>query len=214
MAIACRPATPAPSTSTLAGRTVPAAVVSIGKKRAAPARRSARRGSRRRWPARRARPSTGRARCAGSPPSRSAVTPASASARKRSAAVSGARKPISTEPRPRRPISSARRRRDLGHDLGPEQPSPSWRRPPRKRRPGWWRARARAGLDDHLDAALPSRSTTSGTSATRRSPLGVSLGTETFMIARPGSGARASYRVGCRPCADAPAELDSPYAFG
>ena len=33
MAIAWRPATPAPSTSTLAGRTVPAAVVSIGKKR-------------------------------------------------------------------------------------------------------------------------------------------------------------------------------------
>ena len=35
------------------------------------------------------------------------VTPASASARTVSAAVSGARKPISTEPRPRRPISSA-----------------------------------------------------------------------------------------------------------
>ncbi len=33
VAIACRPATPAPSTSTFAGRTVPAAVVSIGKKR-------------------------------------------------------------------------------------------------------------------------------------------------------------------------------------
>ena len=33
VAIACSPATPAPSTSTFAGRTVPAAVVSIGKKR-------------------------------------------------------------------------------------------------------------------------------------------------------------------------------------
>ena len=33
VAIACSPATPAPSTSTLAGRIVPAAVVSIGKKR-------------------------------------------------------------------------------------------------------------------------------------------------------------------------------------
>ena len=33
VAIACSPATPAPSTSTLAGRTVPAAVVSMGKKR-------------------------------------------------------------------------------------------------------------------------------------------------------------------------------------
>ena len=33
IAIACRPATPAPSTSTLAGLIVPAAVVSIGKKR-------------------------------------------------------------------------------------------------------------------------------------------------------------------------------------
>ena len=31
VAIACSPATPAPSTSTFAGRTVPAAVVSIGK---------------------------------------------------------------------------------------------------------------------------------------------------------------------------------------
>ena len=33
VAIACRPATPAPSTSTLAGATVPAAVISIGKNR-------------------------------------------------------------------------------------------------------------------------------------------------------------------------------------
>ena len=39
VAIACRPATPAPSTITLAGVTVPAAVVSIGKKR--PASRAA-----------------------------------------------------------------------------------------------------------------------------------------------------------------------------
>jgi hypothetical protein len=31
--MACRPATPAPITSTLAGRMVPAAVVSMGKKR-------------------------------------------------------------------------------------------------------------------------------------------------------------------------------------
>ena len=31
VAIACRPATPAPSTNTLAGRTVPAAVMSMGK---------------------------------------------------------------------------------------------------------------------------------------------------------------------------------------
>ena len=33
VAMACRPATPAPSTSTWAGRTVPAAVVSMGRKR-------------------------------------------------------------------------------------------------------------------------------------------------------------------------------------
>ncbi len=33
VAMACRPATPAPSTSTLAGRMVPAAVVSMGRKR-------------------------------------------------------------------------------------------------------------------------------------------------------------------------------------
>ncbi len=33
VAIACRPATPAPSTSTWAGGIVPAAVISIGKKR-------------------------------------------------------------------------------------------------------------------------------------------------------------------------------------
>ena len=33
MAIACSPATPAPMTSTVAGRIVPAAVISIGKKR-------------------------------------------------------------------------------------------------------------------------------------------------------------------------------------
>ena len=33
VAIACKPATPAPSTSTFAGATVPAAVISIGKKR-------------------------------------------------------------------------------------------------------------------------------------------------------------------------------------
>ena len=33
VAIACRPATPAPSTSTCAGLIVPAAVISIGKKR-------------------------------------------------------------------------------------------------------------------------------------------------------------------------------------
>ena len=33
MAIACRPATPAPSTSTLAGGTVPAAVMNSGRKR-------------------------------------------------------------------------------------------------------------------------------------------------------------------------------------
>ena len=39
VAIACRPATPAPSTSTFAGETVPAAVVIIGKKR--PASRAA-----------------------------------------------------------------------------------------------------------------------------------------------------------------------------
>ena len=39
VAIACRPATPAPSTITLAGETVPAAVVIIGKKR--PASRAA-----------------------------------------------------------------------------------------------------------------------------------------------------------------------------
>ncbi len=31
--MACRPATPAPSTSTLAGRAVPAAVISSGKNR-------------------------------------------------------------------------------------------------------------------------------------------------------------------------------------
>ena len=31
--MACSPATPVPSTSTLAGRAVPAAVISIGKKR-------------------------------------------------------------------------------------------------------------------------------------------------------------------------------------
>ena len=35
VAIACRPATPAPTTSTFDGRIVPAAVVSIGKKRGA-----------------------------------------------------------------------------------------------------------------------------------------------------------------------------------
>ena len=39
VAIACRPATPAPSTITFAGATVPAAVVIIGKKR--PASRAA-----------------------------------------------------------------------------------------------------------------------------------------------------------------------------
>ena len=33
VAIACRPATPAPSTSTLAGATVPAAVMNSGKNR-------------------------------------------------------------------------------------------------------------------------------------------------------------------------------------
>ena len=33
VAIACSPATPAPSTSTCAGGTVPAAVMNIGKKR-------------------------------------------------------------------------------------------------------------------------------------------------------------------------------------
>jgi hypothetical protein len=33
VAIACSPATPAPSTSTWAGGTVPAAVMNIGKKR-------------------------------------------------------------------------------------------------------------------------------------------------------------------------------------
>ena len=40
VAIACRPATPAPSTITFAGATVPAAVVIIGKNR--PASRAAR----------------------------------------------------------------------------------------------------------------------------------------------------------------------------
>ena len=47
VAIACRPATPAPSTSTRAGVTVPAAVISSGKKRGSATRRAARRGSRR-----------------------------------------------------------------------------------------------------------------------------------------------------------------------
>ena len=52
------------------------------------------------------------------------VTPASASARTVSAAVSGARKPISTEPRERRPISSAEGGATFA-TTSPDQPSPS-----------------------------------------------------------------------------------------
>src|SRR3954470_20755818 len=82
------------------------------------------------------------------------VTPASASARTVSAAVSGARKPISTEPRSRRPISSG-----LGAPaLGPHLP----REAGAERGAGLLvigvrlvRGGAGAGLDGHLDAALP-----------------------------------------------------------
>ena len=80
-----------------------------------------------------------------------------------------------------------RGRRDLGHDLArvavAERGAGLLVVGIRVVRPG-----AGAGLDRDLDAALrPSRSTTSGTSATRRSPLAVSLGTETF-IGSPAQG--------------------------
>ena len=81
------------------------------------------------------------------------VTPASASARTVSSAVSGWRKPTSTEPRPSRPISSA-----LGGatfaTTSPEKPSPSCRPGLLVGGVGLVRALAGAGLDDHLDAAL------------------------------------------------------------
>ncbi len=131
------------------------------------------------------------------------VTPASASARTVSPAVSGARKPISTEPRPRRPISSA----DGGATLAttsPVQPSPSLA-PALSYSASRWCAPAPAPASTVTSMSLRlSRSTTSGTSATRRSPLAVSLGTETFMNARPGVGGAACYllatRVGSQSC--------------
>ena len=49
-----------------------------------------------------------------------------------------------------------------------------------ERRVGEHRGLACAALDRHLDLLRPSRFTTSGTSATRRSPAPVSLGTLTF----------------------------------
>ena len=61
VAIAWRPATPAPITSTRAGAIVPAAVISIGKRRRHAVGCEERRPcSRRPWPATRARPSTAR----------------------------------------------------------------------------------------------------------------------------------------------------------
>ena len=80
VAIACRPATPAPRTSTRAALTVPAAVISIGMKRPYSLAATSPPCSRRCWPATTARPSPARARCAAAAPCANAVTPVGASA--------------------------------------------------------------------------------------------------------------------------------------
>jgi hypothetical protein len=60
VAIACRPATPAPMTKTRAAGTVPAAVIIIGMARSYSAAASITADSRRDWPGWTARPSTAR----------------------------------------------------------------------------------------------------------------------------------------------------------
>ncbi len=96
MAIACRPATPAPRTSTRAGATVPAAVVIIGKKR--PASRAASRVAA--YPATLACEESASIAWArvilGIASIAKLVTPADASARLVAPEVSGARWPIRT----------------------------------------------------------------------------------------------------------------------
>ena len=184
VAIACSPATPAPSTSTCAGGIVPAAVISIGKKRGdLRRRRSAPRGSRRPSPARTARPSTARARCAGSSPSPSAVAPVRGDrldARRRSLERVRGSRPGSC-PSPSLRGLGLGRRRDLGDHLGAPRVAERRRPASVKASSGSAGRRARAGLDHDLVPGRVSRRTTSGTSATRRSPSAVSLGTPILM---------------------------------
>ncbi len=91
MAIACSPATPAPSTSTLAGATVPGGRHEQREEPRQPlGGDQGARGSRRPAPATTARPSTARARCAAPAPSRTPA-PAARAARRASSALRAGR---------------------------------------------------------------------------------------------------------------------------
>ena len=178
MAIACSPATPAPSTSTCAGGIVPAAVMSIGKKRGELGRRrSAPRGSRRPSPGEDSASIDCAREMRGIVSIASAVAPVAAIAsRPVRVRRAGSRKPTSIVPGLSLRHLRGRRRRDLGDHLGAPRVAERGARSVYAASGAPARAPAPGSTTTSCSAAT-SRRTTSGTTATRRSRAAVSLGT-------------------------------------
>src|SRR5712691_10327210 len=181
VAIAWSPATPAPRTSALAGGTVPAAVVSIGRKR----------GSRSAaisiawYPATVAceeSASIGWARVMrGIDSIAKATTPREASRSIPSRSVSGWRKAIRTCPSCKRPASGSLGFCILTTASAPQAPSPTCAPASTKAESSYVAASPAPGSTRISKPLCTRRSTTSGTRATLRSPGAVSLGTPTFI---------------------------------
>ena len=184
VAIACRPATPAPITSTLAGATVPAAVISMGKNFGSRSAAS----STALYPPTVLCEDKASIDCArvmrGIDSIAKPTIPRSDRRSIPSLSVNGSRKEISATPSGIAATSSAARLAHAEDDVGARIQlgagsnrgpclavglDPRTRRP--RRRPIRRRSRARN---------RPGAATVSGTSATRRSPAAVSLGTATF----------------------------------
>ena len=177
VAIACSPATPAPSTSTWAGGIVPAAVISIGKNRPC----SSAAISTARYPDTVACEDSASIDCAreirGIASIANAVAPVCASAALPGPFVSGARKPTSTDSAPSRADSSGAGGATFATTSADQAPSPSLAPAASNRASGIPAASPAPGSTTTSCPWPASLRTTSGTSATRRSPSAVSLGT-------------------------------------
>ena len=117
VAIACSPATPAPSTTTRAGGTVPAAVMNSGKNRGSRIAAS----NAHRYPDTSACEVNASIDCAreirGTSSIENAVTPASRNARTPSSSADGVMNPIVTAPRRNRPDLGRQQRPHVQHDI-------------------------------------------------------------------------------------------------
>src|SRR5215831_10442812 len=177
VAIACRPATPAPTTSTFAGATVPAAVISIGKKRGS---RSAAI-STALYPETVACEESASIGCArvvrGIDSIAKPYTPWSASRSIPAASVSGSRNPIRIWPLRSRAASSALGLRTFATASASQTASASVAPASRYASSGNEASAPASGSTTTSNPAPAKRVTASGTSATRRSPGSSSRGT-------------------------------------